>query len=264
MKFKDKIVWITGASSGIGEALCYEYARNGAKVLLSARSEDKLKAICEKIQSEGGQASIYPLDLSKPDEIEPIAKKVISQEKQIDILINNGGISQRSLASETSLDIDRKLMEVNYFGSVALTKAVLPKMIAQQSGQIVAISSITGLFGFPLRSAYAASKHALKGFFESVLLENRKHNIFVTMVYPGRVQSNISLNAITKSGEKYGKMDDGQAEGMPADTCAKKIVKAVEKRKKEILVGNKELLMAHFKRYIPSLFYKIALKIKAT
>src|SRR5690606_16638527 len=136
-----------------------------------------------------------------------LVSQVVSRYKRIDILINNGGISQRGEAGETPLDVDRKIMEINYFGTIALTKAILPVLRKQKSGHIVTISSIAGKFGFYLRSAYAASKHALQGFFESLLLEEAQNNIRVTLVYPGKINTPISTRALNADGQAHGVMD---------------------------------------------------------
>jgi short-subunit dehydrogenase len=162
------------------------------------------------------------------------------------------------------MEIFRKIMEINLFGAVLLSKYVLPVMLKNGGGHIVATSSISGKFGFNLRSAYAASKHALHGFFESVRLENYKENIRVTIVCPGRVRTNISLNALTAEGKAHGKMDDGQDGGISAESCAKQILKAIRKNKKEVLIGGKELLMVHFKRFTPFIFNRIIRNIKPT
>jgi len=178
------------------------------------------------------------------------------------VLINNGGISQRSWSWETSLEVDYRIMNINFFGAVILTKALLPSMIEQGGGYIAATSTITGKFGFPLRSAYSASKHAVQGFFETLGIELAPKNISVTVVMPGRVQTNISVHALTKDGSPHGEMDPGQSSGMAADVCAKRYLDAIYKRKHEALIGGKELMMVHIRRFFPGLFYRIAGKIK--
>lgn len=253
------IVWITGASSGIGLALCHAYAARGAKLVLSARSFDKLEAVRLSLPYPEKHL-VLPLDLIDSSIFEAKVHQVVKHFSRIDILINNGGISQRGEASKSPLDVDRKIMEVNYFGTIALTKAVLPVMQKQQSGHIVTISSIAGKFGFYWRSAYAASKHALQGFFESLYLEEAKNNIYVTLVYPGKINTPISLNAINEYGQPHGVMDHNQKQGMDAAVCAKKIIRAVELKKQEVLIGNKEILAVYFKRYCPWLFWRIIRK----
>jgi short-subunit dehydrogenase len=198
-----------------------------------------------------------PADLSQTDKMEDLVDKVLKQAGRIDILINNAGRSQRSLAFETPLDIDRSIMEINYFSPVALTKLVLLHMLQKEEGHIVVISSISGKFGFPLRTAYTASKHAVQGFFEALRAELHGKNIPVTIISPGRIKTNISLNALTGNGTPYNKMDDGQASGMAAGACAAKIVKAIKNNRKELLIGKKEILMVYIRRFLPFIYHKI-------
>lgn len=259
--FKNKVVWITGASSGIGEALAIALAARGARLVLSARRTEEL----ERVRGRCGQASdilLIPFDLEKTDGVELLVKKAIESYGRVDILISNGGISQRSWVHETPMEVDRRLMEVNYFGSIALTKAVLPYMIGQKSGHIAVVSSIAGKFGYYMRSAYSAAKHALHGFYESLRMEVYEHNIFVTMVCPGKVKTHISIHALTASGSKHGKMDEGQANGVEADICAEKILEGIEKNKFEIFIGGPELKAIRVKRLFPNLFYKLIRKQK--
>jgi len=264
MRFKNKVVWITGASSGIGEATALAFAREGARLVLSSRRENELKRVQQACQAYTNDCFVVPLDLTNPQSITSAVEKVLQLTPQIDVLFNNGGISQRSYFYETPIDIDRKVMEIDYFGHITLTKEVIPHMLQRGQGQLVVNTSITGKFGFPLRSAYAAAKHALHGFFDSARAELYNKNIDVTIICPGRIQSNISVNAITKDGDPYGKMDDAQANGISADVCAKKMVNAVYKRKKEVLIGGKELMMVHIRRFLPKLCYKMAAKVKPT
>ncbi len=265
MSWYHKNCWITGATSGIGEALCYALASQGAHLILSARRVDRLEEVAEKCRDLGSdQVWVVPMDLSSSESIQQAADQVRTNPGQVDYLFNNGGISQRAEAMESAIEIDRKLMEINYFGAVALTKAVLPMMEKSGFGHVVATSSIAGIFGFPLRSAYSASKHALLGFYESLRFEVARKNIWVTIVCPGRIATEISLHAVGPDGKAQGVMDDGQAGGMPADQCARIILHGVEKKKKELLVGNKELIMAYLRRYVPGLFYKLAARIKPT
>jgi len=259
--FEGKVIWITGASSGIGEALAYEWSKLGAHLILSARRESELervKAACAHYEL----CTIAPLDLSKQEDIETLADRLLRQFGAIDILVNNGGVSQRSLVIETDVSVDRRIMEVDYFSGVVLTKKLLPAMVAKGSGHIIAISSIVGIFGFPLRSAYSAAKHALHGFYETVWAELHTQGIRVTVVCPGRILTDVSLNALTKDGSPHGEMDHGQANGITAETCARKIIKAVRKNKKEVYIGKKDLLMIYFKRYIPWLYYRLVSKVQ--
>jgi short-subunit dehydrogenase len=262
-KLKNKKIWITGASSGIGEALAHALARERADLILSSRNREKLEKVKEACLEYTSFCVVQPLDLSDTEGLEIVVENVVKKVGSIDILINNAGRSQRSLAKETSFDVDRSIMEVNFFGAIKLTKLVLPYMLKNGSGHIVVISSITGKFGFPLRTAYSASKHAIQGYFESLRAELKPDNINVTIVSPGRVKTNISLNAVTGDGKPYNKMDDGQAGGMLPEACASKIVKAIKKERKDILVGNKELIMVYIRRFVPALYHRMVTKMSA-
>ena len=262
MIIKNKTVWIIGASSGIGKALSIDMAKLQANLVLSSRNTEDLEKVRAICLQHTKHCTVIPLDLEANTDYSPKAEEVIQKYKTIDYLILNGGISQRSLASETPLSIDRRLMEINYFGNISLTKTVLPYMIAQKSGHIVVLSSIVGKFGFPLRSAYSASKHALHGFYETLRAEQKSNNIKVTIVIPGRVQTNISYNAILKDGSQYRQFDDGQARGIRVESCSKQIIKAIRKNKKEVLIGGMELSMVWIRKFLPFLFYRLANKIE--
>ena len=264
MNFQNKTIWITGASSGIGEALAVEWSKYQPTLILSGRNVKKLNEVKEKCSKTGANCHVLSLDLTNSESISTAAKEASSLVSQVDILVNNGGISQRSMAIETPIEVDKTVMETNFFGAANLTKEVLPIMVKNGGGHIVVISSVVGKFGFPLRTAYSASKHALQGYFDSLRAEMTPDNIRVTMVSPGRIYTNISLNAIDKNGQKHGVMDPGQVKGMPADVCAKKIIKAVRRNKKDILIGKAELLMVFFRKYIPALYYKMASNVKPT
>lgn len=258
-----KVAWVTGASSGIGEEIVRQLASLGARIVLSARNEESLEKIRLSLPNPDSH-KVVPLDLEKSANFKEVATTVYAKMGSIDYLFNNGGLSQRSEASETALDIDRRIMEINYFGNVALTKAVLPYFQKQQSGHIIVISSISGKFGFFLRSAYSASKHALHGFYDSLLLEEEKNGIKVTIACPGKINTDISLHALTKNGAQHGVMDHNQATGMSAQECVRKLLTAVEKNKKEILIGNKEIKAVLIKRFFPALFWRIIKKQSAT
>lgn len=260
---KNKKIWITGASSGIGEALALALAREGADLILSSRNLEKLEKVKEACLKYTSFCMVQLLDLSDTGSLDVVVENVMKKVGGIDILINNAGRSQRSLAKETSFDVDRSIMEINFFGVIKLTKLVLPYMLEKGTGHIVVVSSITGKFGFPLRTAYSASKHAVQGYFESLRAELKADNIKVTIVSPGRVKTNISLNAVTGDGTPYRKMDDGQAGGMLPEMCASKIVKAIKKERKDILVGNSELIMVYIRRFFPALYHRIVTKTSA-
>lgn len=261
--FENKVIWITGASSGIGKELAIQLAQLGGKLILSARNIDALEALKKELKNSNAHM-VLQLDLAVNDHFTNLAERVIEKFKRIDYLFNSGGISQRGAAYKTDIAVDRRIMEVNYFGNIALTKAVLPYMQKQKKGHIIVTSSIAGKFGFFLRSAYAASKHALHGYYESLLLEEEKNNISVTIVCPGKINTPISMSALTEDGTNHGEMDHNQATGMSVEECVRQIIKATVKKKKDVLIGNKEILAAKIKRFSPSLFWKIIRKQKAT
>ncbi len=260
--FQGKVAWVTGASSGIGEGIVRDLAQKGVKIVLSARNLDALEKIKATLPNSDQHICIS-LDLEHSQNFPELVKEVISKMGKIDFLFNNGGLSQRSEAFETPMEVDRRIMEINYFGNIALTKAVLPYMQTKQSGHIIVISSIAGKFGFFLRSAYSASKHALQGFYESVLLEEEKNNINVTIAFPGKINTNISVHALNEKGEQHGVMDHNQVTGMSVEQCVSILLKAVETNKKEILIGNKEIKAVTLKRFLPRLFWKIIKKQSA-
>jgi short-subunit dehydrogenase len=262
--FNNKKAWITGASSGIGEALVYEFIRRGAKVVISSNDIAGLERVKSACLDRSGNIICAPFDLSDTSAIEELAAEQIKTLGGIDFLINIGGISQRARIDETPLWLDRKIFEINYFGTIALTKAVLPYMIKQKSGHIAATSSISGRFGFPLRAAYSASKQALHGFFETLFLENKKNNIRTSVIIPGRVRTNISFHALDAVGKEQGKMDPGLDNGISPERAARIIIRGLARNKREILVGSSELIILYIRRLWPWLFYRIGDKIKST
>lgn len=262
MDFKGKTFWITGAASGMGKATAIEIAKYNSRLIISDRDSDGLTDTANEIEKNGGTCRIETLDMSDEKGIFATAEKIIADGEKISGVYHFAGISQRSFAVETPIENDRRIMEINFFGVVALTKAVLPHMIENGEGQFAAASSLVGKFGFPYRSAYSASKHALHGFFESILAENFDKNIRTSMLIGGRIQTNISKFAINKDGKEHGKMDAGQANGITVEKAAKQIVKGLKKDKREIPVGGKELIILKIKRFFPSLHAKIVRKIK--
>ena len=256
-------VWITGASSGIGEACAYRYAEEGARLVLTSSSVNRLEPVAARCRELGAtEVSILPYDLTCLDGIEALTDKAWDAMKGIDIVMLNAGISQRTNVEDTSMEMVRKIMEINYFAPVAIAKCLLPKMVGRGYGKIAVTTSIAGRFGFPLRCGYSSSKFALYGFFETLQAEYYEKGIRVTLVCPGRVQTNISRYALDKGGKPHGVMDPGQAGGMTAEAAARVITKAIAKEKKEVLVGRKELLMVYIKRFFPGLCATLARKIK--
>jgi dehydrogenase/reductase SDR family member 7B len=257
MNFQDRIVWITGASSGIGEALAEAFHNAGAKLILSARREDELRRVQAKCGGEPN-TRILPLDMSLTSELAGKARAALGMFGGIDVLVLNAGISQRSLTRDTDESVYRRLMEVNFFGPEALTRAVLPSMLEKKEGRIVVISSIAGKFGVPLRSGYSATKFALYGFYEALRAEEGRNGIRVTLVCPGFIRTGISLSALKGDGSRHAKMDPELAQGMPAEECARRILKGVAREKEEICVAAaREKALVYLKRFWPSLLTKM-------
>ncbi|NIJ53293.1 SDR family oxidoreductase [Dyadobacter arcticus] len=254
--FKDKVVWITGASSGIGEALAMAFAKEGAKLVLTARRQDELERVKKSTGLPDGSVLILPMDVTEFENAESAATQVISRFERIDIMVHNAGVSQRSYIRDTSLEVYQQLMNVDFFSTVALTKAVLPYMMQQKSGHFIVMSSVAGKIGTIMRSGYNAAKHALHGFFDSLRAEGYPDNIKVTTICPGYIRTNISVNALNESGGKFGKMDSNQENGIPADECAQRILKAVANDKKEIYIGGfQEVAAIYIKRFLPNLLF---------
>lgn len=261
LNLKNKVVWITGASSGIGLALAEKLYIQGAKIIISARNEKQLMQLKDKL-AEKENCLVLPFDLKNSSEFEKLHKQIIEKFGRCDVLINNGGFSQRSKALETSQELEREIMEVDYFAQVALAKTVIPYMIKMGGGKIVVVSSIAGKFGFYLRSSYSAAKHALQGYFESLRLEEEDNNISVLLVYPGKIKTNISLNAILSDGKKHNAIDKSFENCMTAEECADEIILAIKNNSEEIFVGRKEILMVNIRNYLPFIFKKLIRKIK--
>ena len=264
MNFHNKIVWITGASSGIGKALALELSKQNAKLILSSRNETKLNLVKSECENSSN-VKILPLDLEDYKSLFSITEEALLLFDGVDILFNNGGISQRSLAKDTSIEVDKRIMDINYLGTVALTKAILPHFIKKNSGHFIITSSIVGKIGTPLRSSYSASKHALHGFFDSLRAEVFQNNIKVTLACPGFVQTNVSLNALTGDGSPQQKMDSATKNGLTSETFSKLLLKAVKKEKQEVYIGGfKEKLAVYVKRFSPKLLSIMIRKLAVT
>jgi dehydrogenase/reductase SDR family protein 7B len=265
MKIQGRTAWITGASAGIGEALSRKLFHLGATIILSARNVSRLNELKNELDAiVKGRCFVVPCDVTRPDEIKQAALKLKELVPRLDILVNNAGVSQRSYALDTTIDIDRALMEVNFFGAIGITKAILPWMIVNGGGHIVVISSIAGKFGFRMRTAYSASKHALNGYFESLRAELHDKNVKITIICPGRIKTDISVNALTGDGKRYGKMDKGQANGVTLEKSVCIIARAIKKNSKEKFIGMPERFLLLIKRICPPLFYRIVNRASPT
>lgn len=262
--FSDKIIWITGASSGIGKALAIELSKQNAKIILSSRKVTDLESVKQQCKNINN-VKIVALDLEDYTSLQPKVNEAIAAFGKVDILVNNGGISQRSFVKDTQISVDKRLMDINYLGTVALSKAILPHFIKNREGHFVITTSIVGKIGTPLRSSYAASKHALHGFFDSLRAEHYKDHIAVTLVCPGFVNTNVSKNALTGNGTPQQKMDVATANGIDANRFALLMAKAIKNKKEEVYIaGAKEKLAVFAKRFYPKLLSKMIRKLSVT
>lgn len=257
------VYWITGASSGIGLGLAHELSSLGHELILSARNEAKLKEVKAQLPHPN-KAHVLPFDLSETQHSEAITEQALKLFGTIDTVILNAGLSQRSLVQDTTMDVYQKLMNVNYFGNVALTQALLPHFLKNNKGQFVVITSLVGKFGTPYRSGYAASKHALHGFYDSLRAEMMSQNkhVDVTIICPGFVSTDVSYNALGGTGSATHVYDDSNASGMSPAAFAKKAVPVIMARKYEEYIGGKEVLGVMLKRFLPTAFAKKVAKLQ--
>lgn len=262
-KLSNQVIWITGASSGIGEQLVYQLSQRNNKLIISARREQELNRVKNACSTDVHEdIHILPIDLAELDTLDEAADKALQFYGKVDVLFNNGGISQRSLAKDTLFEVDERLLNVNFLSTVRLTKKVLPSMISQKHGHIVLTSSLVGKFGTPYRSSYAASKHAVHGFYEALASEVWENNIFITLFCGGYIKTDISLNALKGDGQKHNQLDQNQAKGRSAGEAARAMIRAVEKNKHEVTFGGKEVMGVYLKRFFPPLLRKVVKKMK--
>jgi len=250
--FENSVAWVTGASSGIGRALALEFDRLGARVILSGRNAERLDEVRQACRGRA-DPHVLPFDLSDLDELPTIASKAMAAFGHIDFMVHNAGVAHRGLVVDTGLDVDQYVMATNYFGPVALTKALLPSMLQRHSGCFVVVSSLSGIAGVPCMSAYVASKHALHGFFESLVAEVHSENIQVTIAIPGFIQTDITKHALTGEGTPYGRSLSMHQRAMPPEVCARRLLRAVAAKRREVLIGGVEIWSAHLQRIAPSL-----------
>ena len=250
MNFNNKTIWITGASSGIGRGLAIALSEYNCQLILSSRRIEALEAVrqqCKNLE----RVAVLAFDLAHYNQMEPIALKAIQCFGSVDLLINNGGISQRSLVIDTDIEVYKKLIEIDYLGTVALTKALLPHFVKRQTGQFVTVSSVMGKFSSPLRSGYCGAKHALHGFFDALRLEHDKHNIKVTMICPGFVNTDVARNALIGDGSQQQHQDASTQNGLNVTVFSQRMLKAIQKEKREVYIGNHEIYGVYLKRFLP-------------
>jgi len=254
-----EVVWITGASSGIGEELALQYVNRGSKVILSARRAVELERVKSRC-TQPENVAIVPLDLTDFTSLAGKVKEALACFGTIDLLINNGGVSQRSLIVETNFEVYQRLMEVNYLGTVALTKALLPYFIENQKGHYAVVTSVMGKYASPFRSGYAGAKHALHGFFDALRMEHQKDNVAVSLLCPGFVQTNVTINALTGDGSTLGHDDPATKSGLEVSAFCKKVIQALDKKAWETYFGKKEKLGVYLKRLSQKLLHAVVIR----
>jgi short-subunit dehydrogenase len=243
MKLRNQTIWITGASSGVGEGMARVFHREGANLVLSARRQAELERVKSGCRGSG-TIDIVPFDVTDAAAREAAAAAVLDRYARLDVLVNNAGIGQRSAARDTALDVDRRIMEVDFFAPVALAKLVLPRFIEQQSGRFVVTSSVAGKHAVPHHSAYCAAKHALHGYFDTLRVEHLHDNIHVTLLVIAGVKSHVFRHALTGSGAEYGASDWDDRDGMPAEECAERVVDGMLANEYELVIGIPAALQA--------------------
>lgn len=257
----DRTIWITGASAGIGEALAVRFAQEGARLVLSARRESELERVAERCRGKGlgaDQVLVLSLDVTDWEALPDAVQTVLDRFGHIDLLINNAGVSQRSLCVDTGMSVYRQLMEVDVMGQIALTKAVLPHMLERGAGHIAVTASVAGKVGAPLRTGYCAAKHAVMGFFDALRAEVEGQGVHVSTIVPGFIRTDISRNALAGDGQAFGQEDDDIAGGMAVNDCAEVVVKGLNAKKREIPVGKgKEMAALWLKRVAPEALFRL-------
>jgi len=253
-QLSNKVVWITGASGGIGEGLAQRAAARGAKLVLSARRGSELERVRQACP-DPQDVAVLPLDLENLSDPEAAARKAESFFGPVNVLANNAGLSQRTTMLDTSVESYRRLMEVDFFAPVSLSKALIPGMLARGEGHIVTVSSVFGHMAMARRTGYAAAKHALHGFFDSARIELGHQGIQFTLVCPGFIRTNISKNALGPDGKPFGEVDPDIGKGMDPTACAERIWRAVEQDRYEVMIAGKERIAVYFKRFLPLTTY---------
>jgi len=251
--FQNKVCWVTGASSGIGAALAVALNKAGAYLILSSRSADKLNEVKQACECPD-KIEIMICDMEKTESLNAPAITAWKIFNHIDYVFLNAGIAVRDLAINTEFDMVKKVMDVNFFSNAIITKALLPLMKERGSGRFVVTSSICGKVGVPKLSAYAASKHALHGFYDSLRVECEGYGVRITIITAGNVRTDITRNALLGDGTPYSRMQEAIAHGMAPDNCAKQIMHAVAVGKREILIGGSEKYGVWIKRFFPGLY----------
>ena len=260
--YSNKVVWVTGASSGIGESLVHEFLKEGAYVILSSRRKDELQRVVLEAGATADRFKILELDLRDHPSLKPKTDEAVSWKGHIDILINNGGVSQRSLAQNTTLEVEKGIFDVNYFGTIELTRNVVPFMIERGMGHINVVSSVLGKIAVPGRSTYCATKHALQGYFDALRSELHGQGIRVSVVCPGYIHTNVSKNAVTADGNPHNITDKTHQKAMSSDVFSRKMLKKIARGRNEFYIGGPEVFSVYMMRWFPWLVFRVQRLIK--
>ncbi|MGB0508650.1 MAG: SDR family NAD(P)-dependent oxidoreductase [Schleiferiaceae bacterium] len=253
-----KTAWITGSSSGIGKAMAMEFNRHGYFTILSARRTEVLAEVQHQLPHPENSA-VLVLDLAQYEQAEQWTRQALSHTGQIDILINNGGMGHLGRVVEMALDVEEKVMQTNFWGTAALTKAMLPVMLERGSGQIWSVASILSYFGSPKLAAYAASKFAVVGYMESLQYELRKTPVHAGILSPGFINTNVTMSSLGPDGNPIGKNSVAQEKGMLPEELARKFYRITQKNQPplHVVIGGYEKWAVRFKRYLPKIFFKV-------
>jgi short-subunit dehydrogenase len=256
---KDKVVIITGATSGIGEACAMVFGRNGAKIVITGRNQQKLDHTLGQLKSQNIDALAILADAAKESDIQQMAEKTISHFGKIDVLINNAGISMRALFQDLDLDVFKQVMDTNFYGTVYATKYCLPEIL-KNKGSIVGISSINGFRGTPARTAYSASKYAMNGFLEALRTEVMNKGVHILVASPGFTASNIRNGALTAHGKSQGESPRDESKMMSPESVAKAILKSTLKRKRDLILTTQGKMAVFLNKWLPSMMDGIVYK----
>lgn len=248
--FRDKVVIVTGASSGIGEAVSREFARNGSKVVMAARSVERLSTIAEEIKADNGEVSIIKTDVSIEDDCKRMVEFAVSRYGTVHFLINNAGISMRALFDDVNLKVLHRLMDVNFWGTVYCTRYALPYLV-ENKGSLVGVSSVAGFHGLPGRTGYSASKFAVHGFLETIRIENLKKGLHVMIIAPGFTATEIRKHALVADGSEQGESPRNEEKLKSPEYVARWILKGIRKKKRNKLLTWDGRLTALFQRIVP-------------
>ena len=257
---KDRVVVVTGASSGIGEAMAREYAKMGAKVVMAARREEKLRRIAQEIESTGGKVVYCACDVTKEEECKHLIEVAVEEFGGVDVMICNAGLSMRALFDDCDLSVLHRLMDVNFWGTVNCTKYALP-YLQRSHGSLVGISSVAGIHGLPGRTGYSASKYAMTGFLDTIRVENLKKGVHVMTACPGFTASNVRFSALTADGTQQGETPRNEAKMMTPEEVAHIVAKGIKRRKRLCLMEwegrGTHLLKKFFPALVDKLFYVV-------